>query len=91
VFVKSRALVLPERQKPRNPRDINAQINALEKEKRALKLEREAKERLERADRLREEEYEILENPRRYDSGGDRAVRVEKDKRGRLALVRSAQ
>jgi len=85
-------LVLPERSKPRNPRDINAQINALEKEKRALKLEREAKERLERADRLREEEYEILDNPRRYDGGGDRnVVRVEKDKRGRLALVRSAQ
>jgi len=58
-----------------------------------LKLEREAKERLDRAERLREEEYEILENPRRYEGGGggDRNVRVEKDKRGRLALVRSAQ
>lgn len=83
---------MPERTKaPKNTREINATINALEKEKKALKLEREATERLERAERLREEEYDILENPRRFDSGGDRAVRVEKDKRGRLALVRSAQ
>lgn len=78
-------VVLPERRKSRRERDIKAEIRALEAEKRALKYEEEAREKQEKADRMRESEYEIIENK---DRGG---VRVEKDRRGRLALVRSTQ
>jgi len=72
---------------------VDAQIKALEQEKKALRLEREAQrdqrealEKLERAERLRDSEYEIVNGrEERRD-----IVRVEKDKRGRLALVKSS-
>ena len=73
----------------RNDREIHAEIRALEAEKRALQLEREAEKRLVLADRVREGDsvsgYEVAE---RKEKERD-VVRVEKDKKGRLALVRS--
>lgn len=73
-------VVVPERHR-RSERDIKTEIRRLEAEKRALRLERDADVRLIEADRLRDREYEIVE-PRDI-------VRVEKDRRGRMALVRS--
>lgn len=85
-------LVVSER-RHRKDRDIKAEIKALEAEKRALKYEREAEEKrrkgereyeekLEKAREVRESEYEIVEHKEKD------VVRVEKDRRGRLALVR---
>ncbi|KZF25391.1 hypothetical protein L228DRAFT_258823 [Xylona heveae TC161] len=54
-------------------RSIDAEIRALEAEKKALKLEREAQ-------RLRDGEVEIVRE--------SRPVRIEKDRKGRLSLVR---
>ena len=59
----------------REHRDVHDEIEALETERRMLKYERE-----------RDAEYEIIESkPRRE------VIRVEKDRKGRLALVRSAR
>jgi hypothetical protein len=87
------ALILPERSRRKSVGNVDAQIKALEQEKKALRLEREAQrdqrealEKLERAERLRDSEYEIVNGrEERRD-----VVRVEKDKRGRLALVKSS-
>ncbi len=87
-------VVVPER-RHRKERDIKAEIKALEAEKRALKYEREAEEKRRKGEReyeekrekareIRESEYEIVEHKERD------VVRVEKDRRGRLALVRSS-
>ncbi|KAI9693035.1 MAG: hypothetical protein M1822_005030 [Bathelium mastoideum] len=73
-------VIVPEHRR-RSERDIKAEIRRLEAEKRALRLERDADVRLIEADRIRDREYEIVE-PREV-------VRVEKDRRGRMALVRS--
>jgi hypothetical protein len=86
IVITQGALIIPERsRKHSSVNDVDAQIHALEQEKKALKLEREAREKLERAERLRDSEYEIVEDRKRE------VVRVEKDKRGRLALVKSAR
>ena len=69
-------------------REIKAEIRALEAEKRALKLEREAENKLVMADRVRDGDsaYGVA------DSGGGRDVlRVEKDRKGRFALVRTSE
>lgn len=82
----------------RGDREIKAEIRALEAETRALRLREAAEERRSRADRQRELEYaradrllvereaevEIVERRERD------VVRVEKDRRGRLNLVRSS-
>ncbi|KAK4628773.1 hypothetical protein CLAFUW4_08061 [Fulvia fulva] len=88
----------------RSDRDINGEIRALEAERRALRLEREAEERRDMALRLRahpEEEYQLVEyrdrsRPReemvvyeRERSPPRNVIRVEKDRKGRMALVRS--
>lgn len=77
----------------RSDRDIKAEIRALEAERRAVRLEREADEKRWQAERLREHEYydgeyEIIE---RRDAREKDIVRVEKDRKGRLALVKSAR
>ena len=72
-------VVVPPRHR-RSERDIKAEIRRLEAEKRALRLERDADIRLVEADRLRDREYEIVE-PREV-------IRLEKDRRGNMALVR---
>ena len=77
-------IVLPERSRGRTDRDVKAEIRALEAERRAIKLEREAEEKRMQAERLRDSEYEIVESSRDRD-----VVRIEKDRKGRLALVRS--
>lgn len=90
----------------RSDRDINAEIRALELERRALRHEREAEERRDLALRVRErpeEDFQLVEyrehRPRDelvvYDKVYEResprnVVRVEKDRKGRMALVRSA-
>jgi len=78
------AVVVPERRR-KSERDIQAEIRSLELEKKALKLEREAEQRRARAEKIRESEYEVVN---RKDRG---EVRVEKDRRGRLAIVRPAR
>jgi hypothetical protein len=97
-------LVLQEREY-RSDRDIQAEISRLEAERRALRLEREAEERRDLAVRIRErpeEEYQLVEyrdRPARevltlYDererSPPRNVLRVEKDRKGRMALVRSS-
>ena len=64
----------------RDPRSIQAEIRALESEKKALKLEREMERQRSKADRYRESEIEIV---REKD-----VVKIEKDRKGRLSLVR---
>ncbi|KAF2423469.1 hypothetical protein EJ08DRAFT_652728 [Tothia fuscella] len=73
--------------------DIRREIKALEAERRALKLEREADERRYQAALIRESDYEIIESDHVVERERPRArsvVRVEKDRKGRLALVKSA-
>ena len=72
----------------RSDRDIRAEIRALEVERRALRLERDADERRLIAERIRDRDdydFEIIE---RRDRDRD-VVRVEKDRKGRMALVKS--
>jgi len=76
------AVVIPDRRR-KSARDIESEIRALEAEKKALKLEREADQRRAKAERIREAEYEVVDRKDRN------VVRVEKDRRGRLAIVRS--
>ncbi|KXS98492.1 hypothetical protein AC578_2607 [Pseudocercospora eumusae] len=98
------SLVLADREH-RSDRDINAEIRYLEQERRALRLEREAGQKLDLALRLRErpeEEFQLVEyrdrsRPRqetviyeRERSPPRNVVRVEKDRKGRMALVRSS-
>lgn len=97
------ALVVQEREF-RSDRDIQAEIARLEAERRALRLEREAEEKRDLALRIRERpedefqlvEYretrprEVLEIVERERSPPRNVIRVEKDRKGRMALVRSA-
>ncbi len=71
--------------KHRSDREIKSEIRALEAEKRALVLEREAETKLIQADRIRESDYEVIDSRKDRD-----VVRVERDRKGRLALVRSS-
>ncbi|GAB7362936.1 hypothetical protein MBLNU230_g3234t1 [Neophaeotheca triangularis] len=93
------ALVAPDREQ-RSDRDIQAEIRALEAEQRALRLEREAEDRRDMALRVRErpeDEFQLVEYRDRrpvYEEVRERSpprnvVRVEKDRKGRMALVRS--
>lgn len=75
--VRPLALVLPE---PRNPQRIKAEIKALEAEKKALKYEREMDREHKKAERFREGEI-VIERDRDV-------IRVEKDRKGRMSLVR---
>jgi hypothetical protein len=69
--------------------EIRREIRQLEAEQRALKLERAADWRLERADRLRDGEWEVMDH--HHDDGRPKEVyRVERNRKGRMALVRSA-
>ncbi|SMR52697.1 unnamed protein product [Zymoseptoria tritici ST99CH_1E4] len=93
------ALVVQERSDYRSDRDINQEIRALESERRALKLEREAEEKREMALRLRErpaEEFQMVEyrEPRRgeelviYEREREKSpvrnvIRVEKDRKAK--------
>jgi hypothetical protein len=86
----------------RSQRDIEAEIRALESERRALRLEREDQDKM--ALRVRDrtdEEYQLVEYRDRRDreiipivernpSPPRNVIRVEKDRKGRMALVRSA-
>lgn len=90
-------IVLGEAAQRRSERDIKAEIRALEAQARLLKLREVAEERRARADRARELEYaradrlverEVEVEPVERRSDRD-VVRVEKDRRGRLNLVRS--
>ena len=96
------ALVVQEREY-RSDRDIQGEISRLEAERRALRLEREAEERRDLALRIRErptDEYqmveyreprrEVLEGVERERSPSRNVLRVEKDRKGRMALVRSS-
>lgn len=97
----SGALVYQEREY-RSQRDIEDEIRALEKERRALRLEREDQDKM--ALRVRDrtdDEYQLVEYRDRRDreyipivernpSPPRNVVRVEKDRKGRMALVRSA-
>ena len=73
----------------RTTSDIKREISSLEAERRAIQLEREAESKMVLAERIRDgdyvEEYEWVERDRRNRD----IVRVEKDRKGRMALVRS--
>ena len=75
--VRPLALILPER---RNPERIKAEIKALEAEKKALKYEREMDKEHKKAEQYREGET-IIEK-------GGNVVKIEKDRKGRMSLVR---
>jgi hypothetical protein len=81
-------IVMPERGR-QSEHDIRREIKALEVERRALKLEREADERRYQAALIRDSDYEIIESVDRPRERSRSVVRVEKDRKGRLALVRS--
>jgi hypothetical protein len=83
-------LVLVDRSR-QSDEEIRREIKALEAERRALKLEREADERRYQAALIRDGDYEVIERAETIERPRDRSVvRVEKDRKGRLALVRSA-
>ncbi|KAF2673201.1 hypothetical protein BT63DRAFT_451235 [Microthyrium microscopicum] len=73
--------------RPLSEREIRREIKALEAERQALKLERAGEYRLAAADRLRDGDWEIIE---RDDRAKKEIYRVERNRRGRMALVRSA-
>lgn len=64
----------------RDERSIKAEIRALEAEKEALKLERKIEKEHRKAERYRDEEI-IIERR-------DDVVKIEKDRKGRMSLVR---
>ncbi|OMP87216.1 hypothetical protein BK809_0007302 [Diplodia seriata] len=76
-------VVMPER---RSDREIKDEIRRLENERRALQLERRADDLRLAPSEYRETEYEIIEERPRERN----VVRVDKDRKGRLALVRSS-
>lgn len=76
-------VVVPER---RSDREIKDEIRRLENERRALQLERRADELRLAPTEYRETEYEIIEERPRERN----VIRVDKDRKGRLALVRSS-
>ena len=78
------ALVIPHKKEERSEREIKAEIQELEAEKRRLKKEREHEHR--RSSRYEDrEEGEIIIERR---GGKEREVKIEKDRRGNLAFVR---
>ena len=86
-------LIVPDRRK--DERSIKAEIRALEAEKRALKLEREVEKEHKRADRYRDGEVivgrEVVRGDREVIIERERpkdVVKIEKDRKGRLSLVR---
>ncbi|KAI4719432.1 hypothetical protein E4T48_04384 [Aureobasidium sp. EXF-10727] len=97
-------IVLPDRRREHS-RDVHAEVRALEAEARALRLEREAQhhhgqiilaqpqqsgyEMVEY--RERRPDREIVEYVERDRSPKRDVIRVEKDRKGRMALVRSAR
>jgi hypothetical protein len=99
-------IVLPERRRERS-RDVHAEVRALEAEARALRLEREAQQHNHHGQiivaqpqqsgyemveyRERRPDREIVEYVERDRSPKREVVRVEKDRKGRMALVRSAR
>jgi hypothetical protein len=97
-------IVLPERRRDHS-RDVHAEVRALEAEARALRLERESQHQHGHGQiilaRPEESGYEVVEyRDRRPDreiveyrdkSPKREVVRVEKDRKGRMALVRSAR
>jgi hypothetical protein len=83
------AVVVPPRRM--TDHNIRREIRYLEAERKALQLERAADWRLEEADRLRDGDLEIIEHERvERDHRPRNVIRVEKDRKGRMALVRSA-
>jgi hypothetical protein len=70
-------VLVPDERRHRGEHDVKNEIRRLEAERQLLKYERES-------DRF--SEYEIVE---RRDKERD-VVRIEKDRKGRLALVRSS-
>jgi hypothetical protein len=99
-------IVLPERRRERS-RDVHAEVRALEAEARALRLEREAQQHNHHGQviiaqpqqsgyemveyRERRPDREIVEYVERDRSPKREVIRVEKDRKGRMALVRSAR
>lgn len=76
--------MVPER--GRSDREIKEEIRRLENERKALQLERRAEDLRLAPIEYRETEYEIIEERPRERN----VVRVDKDRKGRLALVRSS-
>lgn len=77
----------------RSDRDIRDEIRALEAEREALRLERRADRKLLEAERFREDrdyEWELVERRESRPAVREEVVRVEKDRRGKLALVKSS-
>lgn len=68
---------LVRREDYRTERDIREEIRALEEERRMLKYERDG-----------DREYEFIEIEKRNPK--KEVIRVDRDRKGRLALVRSA-
>lgn len=75
------AIITPRDHQSKDERLIQAEIRALEAEKRALKHEREMEKEQRKADRLREGDI-IIEKDRDV-------IKIEKDRKGRMSLVRS--
>lgn len=71
------ALIAPKER--RDERSIKAEIRALEAEKKMLKYEREAEKEHRKVDRYRDGEI-LIER--------ERDVKIEKDRKGRMSLVR---
>ena len=76
------SLAIPSRSKDshKDERQIKAEIRALEAEKKMLKYEREIEKEHRKAERYREEPV-IIERDRDV-------VKIEKDRKGRMSLVR---
>lgn len=83
-------VVVPER---KSEREIGREIAALEAERRVLRLERDADDKRMRALSVRDrDDVEIVERREIIEERPSReweTVRVEKDRKGRMALVRS--
>jgi hypothetical protein len=86
------ALLVPDR---KSDREIRREIASLEAERRALRLERESDDNRAVALSIRDRDgYEVVERrevieDRPYREREREVVRVEKDSKGRMALVRS--
>jgi len=84
-------IVAPER---KSEREIRREIAALEAEQRALRLEREADDHRVRTLSIRDrDDFDLVERREIIEERPSReweTIRVEKDRKGRMALVRSA-
>ncbi len=80
-------LVVPHRSKSthRDERSIKAEIRALEAEKKALKYEREIEKEEKKAQRYRDRDGDVIIE--RVKDRGE-TVKIEKDRKGRMSLVR---